>query len=288
MRRLVSTFGILAAIGILASGVVVQAEDIPTINPAGEVIPTAPVPVDWLRVEINIPARELRLIERERIVGAYPVAIGQVAYKSIVMEDFITRIEWNPWWYPPPSPWAAGSSVTPPGPKNPLGPVKLPLSHGIRIHGTNKESSVGRAASHGCFRMRNTDAVTLAWYLQTHLTDKGDQALLEKYGKHRGTTFHVALDQPVPITIVYEPVRVKDDVLYLYPDVYGKVRNWFEKIANALTAEGIDVTKLEPERVDGLRRDLRKGPLTIHLQDLFRAPQGDQTVSTNFSPAVPK
>ena len=44
------------------------------------------------------------------------------------------------------------------GPKNPLGPRALYLGYSaIRIHGTNNPRSVGKAASHGCFRMKNRD-----------------------------------------------------------------------------------------------------------------------------------
>jgi hypothetical protein len=48
--------------------------------------------------------------------------------------------------------------VIPPGPNNPLGPRWVGLSQkGFGIHGTNQPSSVGKAASHGCIRMRNRD-----------------------------------------------------------------------------------------------------------------------------------
>ncbi len=42
-----------------------------------------------------------------------------------------------------------------------LGPRRLNLGDGYAIHGTNDPASVGRAVSHGCIRMRNTDIVTL-------------------------------------------------------------------------------------------------------------------------------
>ncbi|HYO47076.1 MAG TPA: L,D-transpeptidase [Gemmatimonadota bacterium] len=38
-----------------------------------------------------------------------------------------------------------------------LGDYALYLSDEIAIHGTENESTVGRASSHGCLRMRNTD-----------------------------------------------------------------------------------------------------------------------------------
>jgi lipoprotein-anchoring transpeptidase ErfK/SrfK len=38
-----------------------------------------------------------------------------------------------------------------------LGDYALYLSDEIAIHGTQEESTVGRASSHGCLRMRNAD-----------------------------------------------------------------------------------------------------------------------------------
>lgn len=52
------------------------------------------------------------------------------------------------------------------GPKNPLGARALYLHQGnrdtyIRIHGTNAPSSIGSAASNGCFRMVNDHVIEL-------------------------------------------------------------------------------------------------------------------------------
>ena len=49
------------------------------------------------------------------------------------------------------------------GVKNPLGAMALYLGSSLyRIHGTNDASSIGRAASSGCFRMLNGHVVDLA------------------------------------------------------------------------------------------------------------------------------
>ena len=49
------------------------------------------------------------------------------------------------------------------GVKNPLGAMALYLGSSLyRIHGTNDASSIGRAASSGCFRMLNGHIVHLA------------------------------------------------------------------------------------------------------------------------------
>lgn len=49
-----------------------------------------------------------------------------------------------------------------PGKDNPWAPAWLGLSAaGYGIHGTNRPDSIGRAASHGCIRMRNADVEEL-------------------------------------------------------------------------------------------------------------------------------
>ena len=65
----------------------------------------------------------------------------------------------NPWWYPPPSGWAADSDPVPPGPGNPLGTRWMGISAPyVGIHGTPDAASIGYSASHGCIRMRIPDA----------------------------------------------------------------------------------------------------------------------------------
>jgi len=63
------------------------------------------------------------------------------------------------WSNPAPNGWGKGMPASiPPGPSNPLGTRALNLNaSGIRIHGTNKDGSIGRAASHGCMRMHRWD-----------------------------------------------------------------------------------------------------------------------------------
>ena len=49
--------------------------------------------------------------------------------------------------------------ILPPGPNNPVGAVWLGLSlSGYGIHGTPKPEQIGRAESHGCFRLANWNA----------------------------------------------------------------------------------------------------------------------------------
>jgi lipoprotein-anchoring transpeptidase ErfK/SrfK len=59
--------------------------------------------------------------------------------------------------------------VIPPGANNPVGVVWIGLSKpGYGMHGTPEPEAIGQAASHGCFRLTNWDALTLL-----EMTDAG-------------------------------------------------------------------------------------------------------------------
>jgi lipoprotein-anchoring transpeptidase ErfK/SrfK len=72
----------------------------------------------------------------------------------------------HPAWAPPAEvkraePWLP--NYIPGGsPRNPMGAMALTLSGDqYAIHGTNRPGSIGKAASYGCIRMRNTDIADL-------------------------------------------------------------------------------------------------------------------------------
>jgi lipoprotein-anchoring transpeptidase ErfK/SrfK len=107
---------------------------------------------------INRNTFTLKLFRAGKI-RTFPIAVGQVGYSTPAGRWSIVNKQRNPWWYPPPSPWAEGSSPVPPGPGNPLGTRWMGLSATfIGIHGTPASGSLGSRASHGCIRMRIGDA----------------------------------------------------------------------------------------------------------------------------------
>jgi murein L,D-transpeptidase YcbB/YkuD len=114
----------------------------------------------------------------------------------------VRRIVWNPAWVPPNKPWAKGKSATPPGhPNNPMKVVKIFFQEpDYYIHGTDNEESIGEAASHGCLRMRVSDAYDLARFLMTHGgAPKNDAWFDDAIGRVKPADIH--LPQGVPFAI---------------------------------------------------------------------------------------
>jgi lipoprotein-anchoring transpeptidase ErfK/SrfK len=104
-------------------------------------------------------SNRLLLFDDVKLIRWFPVATGQSAYPTPLGNYEIVTMQRNPWWYPPPSPWAAEADPVPPGPGNPLGTRWMGLSAPyVGIHGTPDAASIGYSASHGCIRMKIPDA----------------------------------------------------------------------------------------------------------------------------------
>src|SRR4029077_13861525 len=104
----------------------------------------APIVERHRKVVVSIPHRKLALIEDGQVKKIYPVAVGaQHSPTPVGKFEVKTRLV-GPTYYHP-------GKVIPAGAENPLGTRWIGLStKGYGIHGTNVESSVGQAASHGC------------------------------------------------------------------------------------------------------------------------------------------
>jgi len=107
------------------------------------------------RIVVSIVDRKLALLEGERVVKVYDVAVGAMVSPSPNGEFRIAKRLENPTYYRP-------GVVIGPGKDNPLGPRWIGLDvKGFGIHGTNRPDSIGKNASHGCIRMRNRDIADL-------------------------------------------------------------------------------------------------------------------------------
>jgi lipoprotein-anchoring transpeptidase ErfK/SrfK len=160
-------------------------------------------PVGPLRLEVSVSERTLRVIDGEEVVKSYQVAVGQSAHPTPKGRFSIRRIIWNPRWVPPNAGWARGKTPKEPGdPNNPMGRVKLFFSEpDYYIHGTENQASLGRAESHGCVRMANSDVVELAQLVM----ERGGQPRPESWF-HRilhvvRSTNEVRLTDPITVIV---------------------------------------------------------------------------------------
>ena len=102
----------------------------------------------------------LTVYKGDRYQRQFGVATGQSIYPTPLGRfEIIVKLR-DPWWYPPQgSAWAKGEKPVPPGAGNPLGTRWMGISSpNVGIHGTPNAASIGYSASHGCIRMRISDA----------------------------------------------------------------------------------------------------------------------------------
>jgi lipoprotein-anchoring transpeptidase ErfK/SrfK len=112
------------------------------------------------QIIISIADRKLALMEDGQVLKTYPIAIGTSRTPSPEGDFVIVNHAKDPV-------YRHRDKEIPPGKDNPLGTRWMGLSlKGYGIHGTNVQSSVGKAASHGCFRMRKQDVEELYTLVQ--------------------------------------------------------------------------------------------------------------------------
>ena len=157
----------------------------------------------------------------------------------------ITTIEWNPWWVPPKSDWAKNEKVTPPGPGNPMGKVRFPFRRPYVLHGTPERASIGKAASHGCVRLANPDAIELAVLVQRALLGNAASDTLQRRAAMRRQTVTVQLPDEMLLSIRYDLAEVVGDTLFVYPDPYGLGSSPERSAQRALAGAGLDTTSVD-------------------------------------------
>lgn len=111
---------------------------------------------------LNIPAYRLEVMEHGVVTRTFRVAVGLRKYPTPIGTYSIDYVVWNPWWYPPNTPWARKERPARPAWNNPVGRVKLHVTGLVFLHGTALEQSLGIAASHACVRLSNREAMALA------------------------------------------------------------------------------------------------------------------------------
>jgi murein L,D-transpeptidase YcbB/YkuD len=159
--------------------------------------------IEDFSITVDLSDRTLYLLSGDEVVRSWPVSVGMRSYPTPKGDFRIRRIDWNPSWRPPPSGWARDRSPEPPGsPANPMGRVKIFFrAPDYYIHGTGHAGSLGGAASHGCIRMRNIDAVELARIVMVNGGEERPQKWYEDVLEQKETTRQVALSKPVRVRI---------------------------------------------------------------------------------------
>ena len=217
-------------------------------------------PDTTLRLVLNIPTYTVHVFEDHAETGSYRVAVGSARYPTRVGTFAITSITWNPWWIPPPSDWARNEKKTPPGPRNPMGKVKINYGPAYYLHGTPDSLRLGRPLSHGCVRMQNADAVALGIYLQratdVPISEAEQNRLLDDWKTSRT----VSLPIPVRLEIRYNVVEVIDSLVIIYPDIYDKLDgNIAGAVLRELSAAGIPAQEIDTPAVTDFAKEARKG-----------------------------
>ena len=102
-------------------------------------------------VLVSLVDRKLAVIDNGDVIATFQVAVGADVSPSPTGEFTIVSRVANPTYH-------HRGTVIPTGKDNPVGTRWVGLNlKGYGIHGTNAPRSIGRAASHGCIRLRNRD-----------------------------------------------------------------------------------------------------------------------------------
>ena len=228
-----------------------------------------------MHVVVNLPAFRVDAYVGDSLVHSAPVAIGMRGFRTPRGEFEISSIDWNPWWIPPDRAWARKERPTPPGPTNPMGRVKLNFEPLYFLHGTPFDESIGSAASHGCIRMKNNDAIELARLVQRF----GNPTLFEEDPEQLTidllTTRTIALEEPVPLEIRYDLAEVREGRVFVYRDVYSlATRPLRAELFTALVQHGVDTSRVDPPALSKLLRRVSAAGNSIALDSLVREPRG--------------
>ena len=173
------------------------------VAPSAEAVP-APAANATIRLEASLSDRSLRVLNADGSkLKAFPIAVGKERHPTPTGSFNIRRIIWNPRWVPPSSEWARNERPREPGdPANPMGRAKIFFrAPTYYIHGTNDVGSIGRAASHGCIRLRNEDVMDLARLLMEHGGATRSESWFQRVISRVRSSEEVHLARPIPLVI---------------------------------------------------------------------------------------
>jgi lipoprotein-anchoring transpeptidase ErfK/SrfK len=210
-----------------------------------------------VKIVVNLPAYTLNFIENGKVIKTFPIAIAAPRFAEPLGTRQASHLIWNPSWTPPDSDWARNDRPAAPGSTgNPLGVLKIRIGGNYLIHGGG-DKSVGRAASHGCIRMRNADVLELARLIIAARELPITEEQIEKAETQRTKQFGIKIDPEVTVEIDYRPVTVEKGQVEIHPDVYRKGTNNIDSLKKILLASGLRYENLSMEQQLSLVRALR-------------------------------
>ena len=117
------------------------------------------------KIYVDTPERLLEVFENDQLVCVFPITPGSTSLPAPIGTWKIQGAATWPWFRYDEGMLNYGIRTEnyfnlPPGPNNLVGVVWMGLDKpGIGMHGTNNPETIGRAASHGCIRLANWDAI---------------------------------------------------------------------------------------------------------------------------------
>lgn len=111
------------------------------------------------RIELSLSQRQVKLVQNEKLLKQYPVAIGRPGWETPVGTFQIQTMIVDPSWKHP----FEGYVIPSNDPNNPLGERWIGFwtdgTNWVGFHGTSESmrASIGTATSHGCVRMFDED-----------------------------------------------------------------------------------------------------------------------------------
>lgn len=142
---------------------------------------TSPKPEKAGSIRIALARMEITVFNAQgKLIALFPCSIAREKSKRPDGELAVKVVAPNPNYTYDPQLFEPGSAkktklVIPAGPNNPVGMAWVGLSlSGYGIHGTPMPEKIGRAESHGCFRLANWNAVRLL-----HMVEIGTPVVVE-------------------------------------------------------------------------------------------------------------
>lgn len=222
-----------------------------------------------LRLVLNLAARRLHVYEGGKRTHTYVVSVGKPGHRTPTGRFRINHLIWNPWWHPPNSKWARGKKATPPGPRNPMGRVKMYFRDKYYLHGTPETSTLGQPVSHGCVRMYNKDAIALARLIMSHGAPHVSESAIDGLVANTKATKTYWLRTTVPLQVISSSAAIDGDLLEIDGSADELAENviWEDAI-QALAEEGFDLSRLDRARLHEAVQRGRSGMVQVSLSEL--------------------